>query len=73
MQVLIRRFRAVAKSMHGLHRYIFQNHAFDEQDVLSSYGKENRRRMHAIRKDVDPRGIFQVLQPGYFKLGMEDV
>lgn len=73
MQVLIRRFRAAAKSMGSLHQYIFQNHAFDEQDIFRSYGEKNLKRMHAIRKDVDPHGIFQLLQPGYFKLGMDNM
>jgi hypothetical protein len=55
--------------MGGLHRYIFQNHAFEEQDVFTGYGPYNLQRLHSIQRAVDPKGVFQLLQPGYFKLG----
>ena len=51
------------------HRFIFQNHAFEEDNVFARYGRENLRRLHSIRQRVGPKDVFQGLQPGYFKLG----
>lgn len=69
MRRLILRFREKAQEMGMLHRYLFQNHSFEEQDVFSSYGETNLKRLREIMKAVDPEGVFQKLQPGYFKLG----
>ena len=70
-KLLIEQSKDTAKE-HGLyHRFIFQNHAFEEEDVFGSYGRENLMRLHQIRQKVDPEGVFQILQPGYFKLGFE--
>jgi hypothetical protein len=69
MRRILERFAHTATQMGLLHRYIFQNHAFEEQDVFAGYGKINLRRLKSIRQDIDPDGIFQKLQPGYFKLG----
>lgn len=71
MKNVISRFRNKAKEMGMLHRYIFQNHAFEEQNVFAGYGKRNLRRLHEIRREVDPEKVFQRLQPGYFKLGTD--
>jgi hypothetical protein len=69
MRQLIARFRLTAEEKGVLHRYIFQNHAFEEQDVFLGYGGKSLNRLRRIRRDVDPDGVFQKLQPGYFKLG----
>ena len=68
MQRLIGRFRQTAKAAELLHRYVFQNHAFEEQDVFPGYGEANYARLKAVRISVDPDSVFQELQPGYFKL-----
>lgn len=70
-KLLIERSKDVAKKYGLYHRFIFQNHAFEEEDVFGSYGRENLRRLRQIRRKVDPEGVFQILQPGYFKLGFE--
>ena len=43
--------------------------AMQSQDVFGGYGEENRKRLIAISERYDPRGVFQRLQPEYFKLG----
>jgi Berberine and berberine like len=68
--LLIERAKDAAKVHGAYHRFIFQNHAFEEEDVFGSYGRENLRRLREIRQKVDPEGVFQILQPGYFKLGV---
>ncbi|KAE9369157.1 FAD-binding domain-containing protein, partial [Stipitochalara longipes BDJ] len=67
-KLLIERSKHAAKEHGAYHRFIFQNHAFEEEDVFGSYGLENLRRLRQIRQKVDPEGVFQILQPGYFKL-----
>ncbi|TID13242.1 FAD-binding domain-containing protein [Venturia nashicola] len=68
MRNLIRRFSQSAKEMDMLHPYIFQNHAFEEQNVFAGSGDEKLSRLRYVRRLVDPDGVFQNLQPGYFKL-----
>lgn len=71
---LIHRFSESARKMDMLHPYIFQNHAFEEedvfeeQDVFAGCGDEKLSSLRKVRELVDPNGVFQKLQPGYFKL-----
>lgn len=48
--------------------YLYMNYASAYQDVISSYGAENRARLKEIARRYDPQQVFQKLQPGYFKL-----
>ncbi|KAI9150859.1 hypothetical protein HJFPF1_10636 [Paramyrothecium foliicola] len=50
------------------HRYIYANYANLEQDVISSYGKANKRFLKSISAKYDPSAFFQKFQPGGFKL-----
>ncbi|KAI4713811.1 hypothetical protein J4E89_001259 [Alternaria sp. Ai002NY15] len=50
------------------HDYIYMNYASPYQDVIASYGAANKQRLKSISGEYDPTGVFQVLQPGYFKL-----
>jgi hypothetical protein len=72
MRQLIARFRQTAEEKGMLHRYVFQNHAFEEQDVFLGYGGKILNGLRRIRRDIDPDGVFQKLQPGYFKLGYKE-
>ena len=49
--------------------YLYENYAALEQDVFASYGEENLERLRAVSAKYDPRGVWQKLQPGYFKVG----
>lgn len=51
--------------------YIYMNYASAYQTVISSYGTANQKRLQSITKFFDPTGVFQELQPGYFKLNGE--
>jgi hypothetical protein len=44
------------------------NYASPCQDVVSSHGSANKQRLKSIAGEYDPTGVFQKLQPGYFKL-----
>ncbi|KAL1597171.1 hypothetical protein SLS60_008753 [Paraconiothyrium brasiliense] len=48
--------------------YIYMNYASQFQDVMPSYGAKNYARLKGVARKYDPHGVFQVLQPGYFKL-----
>ncbi|KAK5170588.1 uncharacterized protein LTR77_005177 [Saxophila tyrrhenica] len=64
----IRRSKEKAKELGLDHRYLYQNYASHEQDVMASYGEENLERLRSISREFDPEQVFQKLQPGYFKL-----
>jgi len=49
-------------------RWIYQNYAAQTQKVFEGYGEENHLRLKKIQKKYDPEGVWERLQPGYFKL-----
>jgi len=48
--------------------YIYLNYAGEKQDPLAGYGKANVAKMTALSKKYDPKGVFQKLVPGGFKI-----
>ncbi|KAH7347076.1 hypothetical protein BKA66DRAFT_432832, partial [Pyrenochaeta sp. MPI-SDFR-AT-0127] len=72
MRSLVSRFRSKASSMDMLHPYIFQNHAYEEQNVFAGSGDVKLTRLKEVRRSVDPHAVFQRLQPGFFKLEHEE-
>ncbi|KAK8219532.1 FAD binding domain protein, partial [Phyllosticta paracitricarpa] len=65
---IVERVNARAAAMGVDHRYVYQNYASQYQDVIASYGPENQLKLMAVAAYYDPTGVFQTLQPGYFKL-----
>lgn len=63
-------FRQAAESLGVLHPFIYINYANKGQDVFSGYGEENKQKLIAIQKDIDPRGVFTSsgLWRGFFKV-----
>lgn len=57
---------AAQKSLNN--DFIYMNYASGHQAVISSYGPKSQNRLQAVSKRYDPTGVFQELQPGYFKL-----
>ena len=57
-----------AKELGLHHRYLYMNYASQFQDPIRGYGDKNAARLKEIAKKYDPDGVFQRLQPGYFKL-----
>jgi hypothetical protein len=64
---VIRRMREEAKRRDIVNDYLYMNYASQFQDVIASYG-ESAKRLKSIAHRYDPTGVFQRLQPGYFKL-----
>ncbi|KAK5947264.1 hypothetical protein PMZ80_001413 [Knufia obscura] len=58
--------RAIATGVNIDYRYM--NYANVYQDVIASYGQDNKNRLKKIAATYDPTGVLQRLQPGYFKL-----
>jgi hypothetical protein len=67
-QNIVSQANATAWSRGLGHRYIYQNYASLEQKVFMGYGPDNYDKLNDVSEKYDPRGVFQDLQPGYFKL-----
>lgn len=48
--------------------FIYMNYASQFQSVVPSYGSTNHAKLVNTAIKYDPDGVFQTLQPGYFKL-----
>jgi hypothetical protein len=48
--------------------WVYMNYASQFQDVIASYGDNNKAKLKAVAKKYDPQAVFQRLQLGYFKL-----
>jgi len=59
---------AYAKQTNVYHPYLYMNYASQYQAVIPSYGSNNYHRLQQTAEKYDPYGIFQELEPGYFKL-----
>ncbi|KAE8365974.1 hypothetical protein BDV27DRAFT_96836 [Aspergillus caelatus] len=57
-----------AKKRGIAHQFIYMNYGSQFQDVIAGYGADNKARLQKVAATYDPRGIYQTLQPGYFKL-----
>lgn len=57
-----------AREMGMLHEFVYLNYANQDQDPISTYGRENVASLRAAAAKYDPRGVFQRQVPGGFKL-----
>jgi len=48
--------------------YIYMPCASGYQTVMPGYGSKNQQRLKDVARKYDPSGVFQKLQPGWFKL-----
>lgn len=65
---IVNRANATAYAQGLGHPYIYENYAALEQNVFQSYGATNFAKLKAVSTKYDPTGVWQKLQPGYFKL-----
>jgi FAD/FMN-containing dehydrogenase len=63
---VVRRFEQEAARRGMDEKYLYMNYASQYQDVIGSY-KDNAK-LKSIAAKYDPKQVFQILQPGYFKL-----
>ena len=59
---------ALAQAQGLYNEYIYQNYAGPGQNVFAGYNATNQARLISISKKYDPNGVFQTLEPGYFKV-----
>ena len=59
---------AVATAKGKASSYLYMNYASPYQNVVAGYGTANQAKLKAISRKYDPTGVFETLQPGYFKL-----
>ncbi|KAK8087390.1 hypothetical protein PG994_002364 [Apiospora phragmitis] len=65
---ILERIKAASVARGAASDYVYMNYASMFQDVIGSYGEENGARLKGVAAQYDPAGVFQRLQPGYFKL-----
>jgi hypothetical protein len=65
---IFKRLNEQAKKKGLSHNLVYMNYASEYQDVIASYGPENKANLKKIAKKYDPKEVFQKLQPGFFKL-----
>lgn len=68
---LFNKITKIAEDAGKLVPYIYQNYAWEDQDVFAGYGKKNQDRLKAIQRKYDPEGVFaggEGLSRGYFKV-----
>ncbi|GAM82286.1 hypothetical protein ANO11243_002650 [Dothideomycetidae sp. 11243] len=65
---VLSRIKAEAEARNLASNYLYMNYASQYQDVVASYGDDNKQRLIQIAQRYDPQGVFQNLSPGYFKL-----
>jgi hypothetical protein len=65
---MITRWTAAAEAANLAQPFLYMNYAALQQSVIESYGAENVAKLQAVSQKYDPDQVFQILQPGYFKL-----
>lgn len=48
--------------------FVYMNYAARWQDPVPSYGRHSVEKLQQISKELDPRGVFQKMMPGGFKI-----
>ena len=59
-----------ANEVHLLHPWIYLNYASPDQDVFRGYNQDGYKRLQAIAREADPKGVFAKngLCSGLFKV-----
>ena len=68
MKAALGKMKEDAISRNQLIPYVYMNYAFEHQNVISSYGEENQKKLQNASKKYDLEGVFQKGCPGGFKL-----
>jgi hypothetical protein len=58
----------LAREMGREKEYMYMPYSGPYQEVVQGYGRENVERLKKVKSRFDPRGVWEKLQPGYFKL-----
>ncbi|PGG98860.1 hypothetical protein AJ80_09442 [Polytolypa hystricis UAMH7299] len=61
---------ALAEEMGLANDFVYLNYAAPHQKPIQGYGAENVNKLRGAQKKYDPTKVFEILQPGGFKLDM---
>lgn len=65
---VLKRIKAKSVEEGKENAFLYMNYASQFQDVIASYGEDNKARLLQVAAKYDPMKVFQILQPGGFKL-----
>lgn len=65
---MMTRVKAVTAALGTDKPYIYLNYAYPGQDPIKGYGQEGVKLLREASKKYDPKGVFQNLVPGGFKV-----
>ncbi|CAG9983686.1 unnamed protein product [Clonostachys byssicola] len=65
---VLEQIKSDASARGTLVPFIHMNSAFDDQDVIDSYGSDNKKFLQTVSMKYDSRGLFQRGVPGGWKL-----
>lgn len=68
LRAVLEQIRADASFHHTLVPFVYMNYAHDFQDPITSYGKSSRKLLEQASRKYDPKGFFQKVVRGGFKL-----
>lgn len=68
VKAVLARAKSEAVAMGVFNGYEYLNYAAGWQDPIAEYGESVRRELQGVSKAYDPKGVFQRLVPGGFKL-----
>ncbi|KAJ6441518.1 hypothetical protein O9K51_05069 [Purpureocillium lavendulum] len=68
VQKVMERIKAEATTLGVQSDYVYMNYGSKFQNVIAGYGAANVDKLHQVAGEFDPKGVFQTLQPGHFKL-----
>ena len=67
MSDIMKAIKTESEALSVQNDWVYMNYASQFQDVIASYGP-SKSKLKTIAKKYDPTSVFQILQPGYFKL-----
>ncbi|KAK8069998.1 hypothetical protein PG994_006614 [Apiospora phragmitis] len=70
---MVTELRQIGKERGLLHRYIFTNYGFENDDIIGGNGAKSFLRLQQVSARYDPDGIFQKGVPGGFKLSSKNL
>uniref|UniRef100_A0A8H7NQV5 FAD-binding PCMH-type domain-containing protein n=1 Tax=Bionectria ochroleuca TaxID=29856 RepID=A0A8H7NQV5_BIOOC len=65
---ILEQIRSEASARGTLIPFIYMDYAFNDQDVIGSYGSGNKKFLQTVSKRYDSRGLFQTGVPGGWKV-----
>lgn len=68
VKAVLARAKSEAVGMGVFNRYEYLNYAAGWQNPIAGYGESVRRELQGVSRRFDPRGVFQRLVPGGFKV-----